>query len=135
MLETNVFMHVANRAIGYLNIIERLAEQTGQISISAVVAFELHHKLVRQKVGRAQLEALRRAVAPFPVSDFTLAAAQHAAEIRATLEAAGRPISNLDSMIAGHARAAQLVLVTDNEREFERVPKLAVENWRRAATR
>ena len=130
MLDTNVLMHVAND----LNIIERLAEHSGKISIPAVVAFELQHKLVRQKVGRAQLEALQRAVTPFPVSDFTLTAAQHAAEIRATLEASGRPISNLDSMIAGHARALQLVLVTDNEREFVRVPQLAVENWRRAAT-
>ena len=132
MLDANVLMHVANRASGYLNILQKFADHSGQIGLSAVVAFELHHKLVRQKVSKVQIEALRRAVAAFPVSDFSLAAAQEAAEIRAMLEAAGQPIGNLDSMIAGHARAAGLVLVTDNEREFQRVKGLAIENWRRS---
>jgi tRNA(fMet)-specific endonuclease VapC len=131
MLDANVLMHVANRATGYVNILEKFAEHSGQIGLSAVVAFELHHKLIRQKVRKVQIEALRRAVFAFPVADFSLAAAQVSAEIRAALEAAGQPISNLDSMIAGHAKVAGVVLVTDNERELRRVKGLAIENWRR----
>jgi tRNA(fMet)-specific endonuclease VapC len=131
MLDANVLMHVANRATGYVNILEKFAEHSGQIGLSAVVAFELHHKLIRQKVRKVQIEALRRAVFAFPVADFSLAAAQVSAEIRAALEAAGQPISNLDSMIAGNAKVAGVVLVTDNERELRRVKGLAIENWRR----
>jgi hypothetical protein len=66
MLYSNVLMHVANRASGYLNILQKFADHSGQIGLSAVVAFELNHKLVRQKVSKAQIEALRRAVAGFP---------------------------------------------------------------------
>ena len=50
-------------------------------------------------------------------------------EIRAALEAKGRIIGNSDLWIAAHARSTQLILVTNNEREFKRVPGLKVENW------
>jgi tRNA(fMet)-specific endonuclease VapC len=53
----------------------------------------------------------------------------HYGEIRGRLEMAGQPIGVNDNWIAAHARALDLTLVTDNTREFERVPGLAVENW------
>ena len=55
--------------------------------------------------------------------------AQHYAFIRCDLEARGLPIGPNDLLIAAHARAAALTLVTGNVREFARVPGLAVENW------
>ena len=62
-----------------------------------------------------------------------MAAAEHYGHIRATLQKLGQPIGNNDLWIAAHARAEGLVLVTNNEREFRRVPGLAVENWVAAA--
>jgi tRNA(fMet)-specific endonuclease VapC len=58
--------------------------------------------------------------------------ARHYADIRAHLERRGTPIGPNDLFIAAHARALDAVLVTDNEREFSRVPRLSVENWRRS---
>ena len=50
-------------------------------------------------------------------------------EIRAALESRGEMIGGNDLWIAAHAKAARLVLVTNNEREFRRVPDLKVQNW------
>lgn len=55
--------------------------------------------------------------------------AQHYAEIRTQLEQAGTPIGPNDLLIAAHALALNLTLVTANIREFGRVPNLSVENW------
>jgi tRNA(fMet)-specific endonuclease VapC len=56
-------------------------------------------------------------------------AAAHYGQIRAELEHAGAPIGSLDMLIAAHARSEGLILVTNNEREFGRVPGLRLENW------
>ena len=56
-------------------------------------------------------------------------AAYHFGRIRSDLYRMGRPIGPYDMMIAGHARASAMILVTNNVKEFERVPGLQVENW------
>ncbi len=45
------------------------------------------------------------------------------------LESKGKPIGNNDLWIAAHAKAAALTIVTNNEREFQRIPGLKVQNW------
>ncbi|RQS21605.1 type II toxin-antitoxin system VapC family toxin [Burkholderia sp. Bp8992] len=82
------------------------------------------YKSQRAAANVARVEALQFEVVTFDVED-----AQHAGEIRAYLTAAGTPIGPYDALIAGQARARQLVLVTHNVREFERVPRLQVEDW------
>lgn len=61
--------------------------------------------------------------------DFDSSAATHAGQIRAVLGSAGTPIGSYDALIAAHARSRGLVVVTNNLREFERVPGLLVEDW------
>lgn len=68
-------------------------------------------------------------LARLDVLDYDLPAAQHTAQVRAELARAGTPIGPYDQMIAGHARSRGLVVVTNNTREFDRVPGLRVENW------
>ncbi|MFT3876016.1 MAG: PIN domain-containing protein [Propioniciclava sp.] len=63
------------------------------------------------------------------VLPFDAAAAQHAGEIRAKLTIAGQTIGGYDVLIAGHARSAGLAVVTNNTREFMRVPGLEVLDW------
>ena len=63
------------------------------------------------------------------VLPFGAAAASEYGEIRAYLQSQGTPIGPLDMLIAGHARAEKLILVTNNVREFECVPNLEIENW------
>lgn len=57
------------------------------------------------------------------------AAADHYGRIRAELEAQGQTIGNMDMMIAAHARSQSMTLVTNNEKHFQRVPDLRIENW------
>jgi len=66
---------------------------------------------------------------PLLVSPFDEEAAQVYGEIRAALEKEGRPIGAMDMLIAAHAASLGAILVTNNEREFLRVPELMVENW------
>ena len=61
--------------------------------------------------------------------DFDGKAAEEYGKIRAELERKGTPIGPMDTLIAGHARARGLILVTNNTREFNRVADLAVEDW------
>jgi tRNA(fMet)-specific endonuclease VapC len=76
--------------------------------------------------ARAAIQQLRSRIEVCPLP---IAAAEHCGEIRAELEKNGQPIGNNDLWIAAHARAEGWVVVTNNEREFERVPGLVVENW------
>lgn len=61
---------------------------------------------------------------PWPVQ-----ATHHYAQMRAALERAGKPVGAMDMLIAVHAMAEDSVIVTNNAREFHRVPGLAVEEW------
>lgn len=101
----------------------------GEAVISAIAYAELlfgASKSNATAAAGARLAALTlvAGLAPLP-----LEAARHYAEIRRHLEAEGTPIGANDLWIAAHARAAGLVLVTNNEREFRRVPGLEIENW------
>ena len=74
-------------------------------------------------------QALLRFLIPLTVLPFWAATASEYGAIRTHLQSKGTPIGPLDMLIAAHARAEDMVLVTNNVREFERVPKLEVENW------
>jgi tRNA(fMet)-specific endonuclease VapC len=97
------------------------------VGLSSVVAYELYYgafKSQRRSENRERLDAIRFEVLPFDKEDATMAG-----QVRATLAAAGSPISPYDVLIAGQAKARNLILVTDNVREFERVRDLRLENW------
>ena len=66
------------------------------------------------------------------VLNYDQEAAAHSGQLRAELAKNGKPIGPYDQMIAGHARSQGLILVTNNLREFERVPGLRVEDWVRS---
>ena len=77
---------------------------------------------------RKNEQALLRFLVPLSVLPFGTAAASEYGEIRAYLQRSGTPIGPLDMLIAAHARSEDMILVTNNVREFERVPALEVEN-------
>ena len=84
-----------------------------------------------QQVERdlADLEAM---TARLEVLPFDNKAAYHFGQVRADLYSNGQPIGPYDMMIAGHARASGLILITNNVKEFIRVPGLILENWAKA---
>ena len=106
-----------------------LQQQPADIGIPAVVLFELEVGIAKSpspRRRRAQLEELRSLVNVLPLDENS---AKAAAQVRAKLEAQGRPIGPYDVLIAGTAIAARSVLVTRNTREFARIPGLKTENW------
>jgi tRNA(fMet)-specific endonuclease VapC len=74
-------------------------------------------------------DALGAFLASFEIAPFDLDAAWVYGDIRAELQRRGMPIGPLDLLIAAHALALDATLITNNEREFKRVPRLRIENW------
>lgn len=126
-LDTNICSYVLRRHPAAM--LERFAQlQRDQLWLSAIVAAEL--RFGAAKLGSARFAAGVEAwLAGFAVQPWPVAATQHYAQVRAALERSGQPIGAMDLMIAAHAMAEDSVLVTNNAREFLRVPGLAVEEW------
>jgi len=99
------------------------------LAISTVTLAELRFGALKSRHplrARALADAF---VAPFEVLEFDAGAAEHYAEIRLYLERRGAPIGERDLMIAAIGRSEGLTLVTNNRREFDRVPDLDVTDW------
>jgi len=101
----------------------------GQMCISSITLGELVHGAEQSTEPERNLADIERLIARLEVKPFDPQAAIHFGQIRAALAKIGRPVGPYDAMIAGHARALALVLVTNNENEFQRVPGLMRENW------
>lgn len=100
--------------------------------VSAVVIHELYYgafKSRRVDQNVARVDALQFSVLEFDEED-----ARQAGEIRAYLASKGTPIGPYDVLIAGQAKARELTLVTHNTTEFQRVPGLKVEDWKRSTS-
>jgi tRNA(fMet)-specific endonuclease VapC len=115
---------------GHPEVRKRLeAEQISALRLSAIVLGELEFGAEKSVYGdrnRARLAALTQRL---PLVGIDQDAIRHYARIRTLLERQGTPIGANDTWIAAQALAINAVLVTDNEREFSRVPGLSVENW------
>jgi tRNA(fMet)-specific endonuclease VapC len=101
----------------------------GEIAISSVTVAEMMYGVGKSQHKQRNKSALESFLAPLEIVDFDFKAAQHYGAIRAYLEKMGTPIGAYDLMIAAHALSLGLILVTNNEREFQRIPNLIVENW------
>jgi tRNA(fMet)-specific endonuclease VapC len=102
----------------------------GDCTISTVTAYEPYtgvEKCAHPAKERSKVELLLSTVWEIP---FDANAARESARVRALLEAQGQPIGPYDVLLAGQALAHALILVTDNTREFSRVPGLTLENWK-----
>jgi tRNA(fMet)-specific endonuclease VapC len=126
-LDTNICSYILRRHPQ--GMIERFAAlDREQLWLSAIVAAEL--RLGAAKLGAPRFQAAVEAwLAGFDVRPWPVEATAQYAQVRAALERAGKPIGGMDLMIAAHALAEDSVLITNNAREFHRVPGLAVEEW------
>lgn len=91
--------------------------------------FELEYGVEKSSQGQRAKKALSQFLMPLNILDMDRAAAVEAAVIRARLEKKGMPIGPYDLLIAGLAKSRDMILVTNNTREFGRVFDLALENW------
>lgn len=104
-------------------------EHQAQLCISAITLMELIYGAEKSAAPTRNMAVVEGFAARLEVLDYDSEAAAHSGQLRAELSADGRSIGPYDQMIAGHARARGLVVVTNNMKEFERVPGLRVENW------
>ena len=127
LLDTNICIHVINAKPPA--VLERFRQhRMGEIGLSSVVAAELAYGVAKSCSARNR-QALEMFLAPLIILPFDEAALWAYGELRAELERKGTPIGALDTMIAAHALSQQSTLVTNNTREFARVPGLPLENW------
>jgi tRNA(fMet)-specific endonuclease VapC len=102
----------------------------GEESVCTSIAVASEMRFGAEKKGSPALSAKVEAIlANIEVPPLDIDADRHYATIRHDLEKLGLMIGPNDLLIAAHARSLKLIVVTDNTREFERVPDLAIENW------
>jgi tRNA(fMet)-specific endonuclease VapC len=133
MLDTDTCSYIMKRS--HQTVLDRLQKTpTGETCISVITRAELLNGVAVSPKRDHDAAALAAFLPYVSVLDFTSDAATHYAGIRADLKTRGAMIGANDLLIAAHARATALTLVTNNTAEFERVRDLALENWTRPST-
>jgi len=128
MLDTDTCSHIMKRSNAA--VVKRLSVlPVSDVCISVITKSELLYGVEVSPRRRQDEAALSAFLHYIEVLDFPDAASAHYARIRAGLRKHGAMIGANDLFIAAHARSLGLTLVTNNTREFGRVPRLAIENW------
>jgi tRNA(fMet)-specific endonuclease VapC len=128
MLDTNICSYILKqRPTEVLQKFEQVPKD--KICISIVTYAELEYGVEKTFSKQMNQQIIEAFVDRLIVLPWDMDAAKHYAKIRSNLEKKGTPIGNMDLMIASHARSQKCTLVTNNVREFERVPDLKIENW------
>ncbi|MCB8946151.1 MAG: type II toxin-antitoxin system VapC family toxin [Ardenticatenaceae bacterium] len=128
MLDTNICIYLIKRKPA--QVLKKFQiYDLGDICVSSITVAELQYGVEKSQHPKQNQTALDLFLSPLIIVDFDTSAAQHYGQIRANLESLGTPIGVYDLLIAGHAQSLGITLVTNNTREFTRVPKLSIENW------
>ena len=128
LIDTNICIYIMNNrppeVIGRFKKIE-----VGQVGVSSITVSELQYGVSKSKRQKENKQRLDEFLIPFEILPYDEIASRYYGEIRAKLEKRGIVIGPLDLLIAAHAISRELVLVTNNEKEFKRIQSLKVENW------
>lgn len=128
MLDTNICIYTIKHKPE--SVIKRFtAEIPNGLCISSITLAELWHGVEKSSNPQKNAATLAKFLTAITILPFDDLAAIEYGNICADLQKKGTPIGQMDMMIAAHARAEKLVLVTNNTREFERVDELQLENW------
>lgn len=128
LLDTNICIYIARKRPP--EVLQRfVALQPGDVGMSLITYGELYTGATKSQHAGQALQKLQGIIELIPVLPMSEQTGKHYGEIRGMLEKAGTPIGNNDLWIAAHARELETTLVSNNLREFERVPGLKLENW------
>lgn len=128
LLDTNICIYIAkhNPPAVRARFARHLASE---LAMSVITLGELRFGAEKSQAREQAIASIQQLEGLIPVRPLPEAAGEHYGQIRAALQRAGQPIGNNDLWLAAHARAEGWILVSNNEREFDRVPGLHVENW------
>lgn len=128
LLDTNICIYIAKqRPPGVARRFARLA--AGSVGMSLITYGELRYGAEKSQCGAEAMATIDRLVELIPVLEPVVEVGTAYGRLRAHLERAGTPIGNNDLWIAAHALTLGVTLVSNNMREFERIPKLKLQNW------
>jgi len=128
LLDTNICIYLIKQQP--VTVLMRFLEyRVGDIGISSITLSELRYGVAKSMHQEKNAGALDEFIIPLEVVSFDETAARVYGEIRATLEKSGTPIGAMDMLIAAHAVSLGIPLVTNNTREFVRIPSLNIIDW------
>jgi tRNA(fMet)-specific endonuclease VapC len=128
LLDTNICIYIARHNPPAVR--EHFARHSAaELAMSVVTLGELRFGAEKSQAREKALAVIQQLESLIQVAPLQEAAGEHYGQIRAQLQAEGQPIGSNDLWLAAHARSAGWILVTNNEREFERVAGLQIENW------
>lgn len=128
LLDTNICIYIIKKKPA--EVFEKFKNlELGDVGISSITLAELQYGIAKSSSPEKNRDALEKFLTPIEILDFGYEATVEYGKIRAELEQKGIPIGPLDMLIASHAKSLDVVLVTNNVREFERVADLKIENW------
>ncbi len=128
MLDTNICIALIKQKPA--NVVRKFNDyQVGDICISSVTLAELRYGVAKSQFQQKNQAALDNFMMPLEVAFFDETAANMYGVLRASLEQKGTPIGAMDMMIGAHALSKNLTIVTNNVREFNRIPNLVVVDW------
>ena len=127
LLDTNTCIYIINNRPP--NVLERFRKyKAGEVGISSIAASELAYGVAKSGSVKNR-KALDMFLAPMQILPFDSQCLWFYADLRASLEKQGLSIGPMDTLIAAQALSIDGTLVTNNIKEFMRVPKLKLENW------
>ena len=128
MLDTNTCIYIIKRKPP--DVLERFRRtEISEIGISSITLSELLYGVSKSSRPEQNQWALTQFIAPLEILPYGDDAAQYYGDLRVHLEKQGTPIGSLDMLIAAHALSIACTLVTNDEKEFIRIPNLNIENW------
>lgn len=128
MLDTDICIYIIKRKPK--RALERLEMlQPGQLTMSAITFAELMNGAKKSQHIESNISKLNELAELIEIYPFDQKAAVFYGDVRSALEKKGETIGSNDLLIAAHALSLNLILVTNNEKEFKRVDGLKIENW------
>lgn len=128
MLDTDICVYVIKKRPA--NLLEKFnAIPSNDLCISTITYAELQYGVERSSSKKMNQHILVDFVSHLEVQPWNVEAARQYGKIRTSLEKKGKPIGNMDLLIAAHALSQQCILVSNNLREFSRIRGLKCENW------
>ena len=130
LLDTNICIYIIKKKPE--KVIKRFLEyKPGDIAISSITLAELNYGIEKSSKPDTNTIALKEFLQPLIIIDYLQRDAEAYGKIRMELEAKGTPIGAMDLLIAAQAVSRDLILITNNEKEFKRIKRIRIENWAR----